>query len=111
MSEEATMAYEHILVDVEDGVAVITLNRPEKLNAMNRKLGRGAAPRGEAGGGRRWHRLHRDHRRGRAGILGGRRHPRAVVGRREVFGRRDGREARQQAPLRDQRVRASRRSA
>src|SRR2546423_9047789 len=33
-----TMAYEHILVHVEDGVGVITLNRPDQLNAMNRKL-------------------------------------------------------------------------
>ena len=24
------MSYEHILVDIEDGVGVITLNRPEK---------------------------------------------------------------------------------
>jgi enoyl-CoA hydratase len=32
------MSYEHILVDVEDGVSIVTLNRPEKLNAMNRKL-------------------------------------------------------------------------
>ena len=32
------MSYEHILVGREDGVGLVTLNRPEKLNAMNRKL-------------------------------------------------------------------------
>jgi enoyl-CoA hydratase/carnithine racemase len=32
------MAYQHILVDAEDGVGVVTLNRPDKLNAMNRQL-------------------------------------------------------------------------
>jgi enoyl-CoA hydratase len=32
------MSYEHILVEREDGVGIVTFNRPDKLNAMNRKL-------------------------------------------------------------------------
>ena len=32
------MNYEHILVELEDRVAVITMNRPEVLNAMNHRL-------------------------------------------------------------------------
>jgi enoyl-CoA hydratase len=32
------MAYQHILLEREDGVGIITLNRPEVLNAMNRAL-------------------------------------------------------------------------
>jgi enoyl-CoA hydratase/carnithine racemase len=32
------MTHEHILLDREDGVGIITLNRPEVLNAMSRQL-------------------------------------------------------------------------
>ncbi len=32
------MAYEYILVEREPGVAILTLNRPDQLNAMNRQL-------------------------------------------------------------------------
>ncbi len=32
------MAYEHILVEKEQGVAILTMNRPEQLNAMNHQL-------------------------------------------------------------------------
>jgi enoyl-CoA hydratase len=36
--EEPIMTYDHILAEIEDGVGIVTLNRPDKLNAMNRKL-------------------------------------------------------------------------
>ncbi|HZA21354.1 MAG TPA: enoyl-CoA hydratase/isomerase family protein, partial [Dehalococcoidia bacterium] len=32
------MAYEYILMEKEEGVAILTMNRPDKLNAMNRQL-------------------------------------------------------------------------
>jgi enoyl-CoA hydratase/carnithine racemase len=32
------MAYEYILVEEEQGVGILTMNRPDKLNAMNRQL-------------------------------------------------------------------------
>ena len=35
---ESRVSYEHLLLDVADHVGVIKLNRPEVLNAMNRKL-------------------------------------------------------------------------
>ena len=32
------MTYEHLLLDIQDHIGVIKLNRPEVLNAMNRRL-------------------------------------------------------------------------
>ena len=34
------MAFEHLTLDIADGIATVTLNRPEKLNALNRPLQR-----------------------------------------------------------------------
>jgi enoyl-CoA hydratase/carnithine racemase len=34
------MDYQTIVVEAEDGVGIVTLNRPDKLNAMNRQLSR-----------------------------------------------------------------------
>lgn len=37
-SESKTMAYETIIVEIEDHVATITLNRPDAMNALNTQL-------------------------------------------------------------------------
>ena len=34
------MAYDHILTEKEDGVAIITLNRPEAMNSLNEGIRR-----------------------------------------------------------------------
>ena len=31
--------YQHLVIEVEDGVAVVRMNRPEKLNAFNPRMG------------------------------------------------------------------------
>jgi enoyl-CoA hydratase/carnithine racemase len=36
---EEARAYEHIAFDVDDGVALVTLNRPERLNAFTGRMG------------------------------------------------------------------------
>ena len=35
---ETSVTYEHILVEKTEGVAILTMNRPEQLNAMNHRL-------------------------------------------------------------------------
>jgi enoyl-CoA hydratase/carnithine racemase len=40
LGEDEAMTYEDILYRVEDGVAVITLNRPDRLNAWRGEMGR-----------------------------------------------------------------------
>ncbi len=41
MADTQTTAtdYKHLLIDTQDGVRIITLNRPEKMNAYNRRMG------------------------------------------------------------------------
>ncbi|GIW11683.1 MAG: hypothetical protein KatS3mg061_2740 [Dehalococcoidia bacterium] len=33
-------SYQHLLIEVSDGVALVRMNRPEKLNAFNAVMGR-----------------------------------------------------------------------
>src|SRR6201988_4541098 len=35
---EGRMTYEHILIEAQDGVGIVTLDRPDKMNAINRQL-------------------------------------------------------------------------
>ena len=84
---EGRMTYEHILVDAEDGVGILTLNRPDQLNAMNRKLAGELHDAVEADGRRRCDRLHRHHRCRNPRLLRRRRHPRAARGRPPLYGR------------------------
>ena len=38
MTGEIKMAYDNILYETDEGMAVLTLNRPERLNALSRGL-------------------------------------------------------------------------
>ena len=71
--EETLMAYETLLVETDGGVGIITLNRPEALNALNRKLCAELMA-VLAGWGKRSRDRLRDHYRGRACLRSRRRH-------------------------------------
>jgi enoyl-CoA hydratase/carnithine racemase len=38
------MSYQNLLVETRDGVAVVTVNRPDKLNALNDARWRSSTP-------------------------------------------------------------------
>ena len=99
------MTYENILVEREEGVGIVTLNRPDVLNAMNRKLGAELLDAVKTLEADDAHRLPRHHRRRRQGVLGGRRHQGAGGGRQALLPRGAGAARQSAARARDRELR------
>ena len=94
--------YRDLLARVDDGVAVLTLNRPDRRNALSRALLDALARDARGGRGRRRGRLRRAHRRRRR-VLRGRRRQGHGGGRRRRAAVRRARPAPAPQPPRDRR--------
>ncbi len=71
------MTYDNLLIERDGAVAVVTINRPAKLNALNAQTISEIHHVMARSGHRRWRRRRRPDRGGRQGLRGRRRHQRA----------------------------------